>query len=349
MEKWYEAAPTEKTTVLYSRVRLVRNWKEYPFPRTMTREQSLSMTDRLCDGLRSIGEADGTEYRLAYLDRMPELEKTSLSERSVINRSAAKKKEASVLLLSPDERVSITVNGDDHIRIQTVEAGLSPLACYERADRLDDYIGERFEYSFDEKYGYLTAFPTNVGTGLRVSAVLHLPMLSRRKNFSSLLSDMGRFGTLVRGVYGEGGENFGSLYQVSNQRTLGMTERDLIDLVRKTAAELDGQERKLRAEILKQRRLARTDEIYKSYGVLKYARRLTRKDAMEFLSQLMAGVTDGVICLKKPCSLYGLMLCVQPANLLMRAKRPLDKEELDAARADFLREHLPEIAEGDGV
>ena len=274
---------------------------------------------------------------------MPELEKTALLERRAINRGISKKKEPSALILSEDERVGVALNGDDHIRIQILEKGLALTSCYEKADWTDDYIGERFEYSFDEKYGYLTPFPTNVGTGLRASVVVHLPMLSKKKNFNSLVADMGRFGTSVRGVYGEGGENFGSLYQISNQKTLGQTEKEIMDLVTKTAAELDAQERRLREEALKQRPLLRTDEAYKSYGVLKYARRLTRKDAMEFLSQIMAGAADGIFTLRKPCSVYGLMLGVLPANLLRQAKKPLSREELDVVRADFLRARLPEI------
>ena len=164
--------------------------------------------------------------------------------------------------------------------------------------------------------------------------VLHLPMLSKNKNFNSLVADMGRFGTQVRGVYGEGAENFGSLYQISNQKTLGQTEREIIDIVRKAALELDAQERRVRRQ---RKPVQAADECYKSYGVLKYARRLTRKDGMEFLSQIMTGITDGILKVKEPYSVYGLMLGIQPANLLSLADRPLDKDEL--------RRRLPEIIE----
>lgn len=337
MEKWYEVPERENSNVIYSRIRLVRNWKEYPFPGKMTREQNEEMTRRLCEGLAGLGTP-------VYLNRMSELEKTALLERRAINRGTSRKKEPSALILSEDERTGVVLNGDDHVRIQVLEKGLALASCYEKADKADDYIGERFEYSFDEKYGYLTPFPTNVGTGLRASAVIHLPMMSKKKNFNSLVADMGRFGTSIRGVYGEGGENFGSLYQISNQKTLGQTEKEIMDLVTKAAAELDAQERHLREEALKHRPLLRSDEAYKSYGVLKYARRLTRKDAMEFLSQIMAGVADGIFTLRKPCSIYGLMLGVLPANLLRQAKKPLSREELDMVRADFLRARLPEIS-----
>lgn len=205
MAKWFEEAEKEMSNVIYSRVRLVRNWKEYLFPGKMTREQGAEMTARLNEGLKDIGSLDGCRYAKAELERLADLDRAALTERRVLGRSMSKKKGPASLIVSEDERASIVLNGDDHIRIQVLEAGLNLEGCYKRADRLDDYISERFEYSFDEKYGYLTSYPTNVGTGLRASVVLHLPLLSRKRSFNSLVADMGRFGTAVRGVYGEGG------------------------------------------------------------------------------------------------------------------------------------------------
>lgn len=343
MAKWYEVPGNADSNVVYSRIRLVRNRDGYPFPGKMTKEQSQEMTTGLCEGLKDAGSLDGTRYQYLYLHQIPDLEKKALVERRAVNRSILKKSDPAGLILSEDERVGIILNGEDHIRIQVLEKGLNLAECYRRADLMDDYIGERFDYAFDEKYGYLTTFPTNMGTGLRASVILHLPMLSRKKNFNSLVADMGRFGTSIRGVYGEGSENYGSLYQISNQKTLGQSEKDIVDLVSKAAAELDAQERRIRKEALKQRPVICADEACKSYGVLKYARRLTGKDSMEFLSQIMAGVTDGILNTDKPCSIYALMLGIQPANLLSRAEKPLSKEELEVARADFLRAGLPEI------
>jgi len=343
MEKWYEIPEKPDSNVIYSRVRLVRNWEDYPFPGKMTREQSLEMTARLFEELKQMDIHDSVDYRFAFLHQMTELQRTALLERRAINRSLAKKTEPSALILSRDESLGISINGDDHVRIQAVEKGLNLSGCYDRADRMDEYIGGKIDYAFDEKYGYLTTFPTNVGTGLRASVVVHLPMLSRRRNFNSFVADMGRFGTSIRGVYGEGSENCGSLYRVSNQKTLGQSEKDIIDLVTKAAAELDAQERRLRKDAYKQHPVVCEDETYKSYGVLKYARKLTKKDSMEFLSQILTGVTDGILQLQEPCSIYALMLGIQTANLISKAERPLNKEEVEVARADFLRSRLPEI------
>jgi len=343
MEKWYEVPENIDSSVVYSKVRLVRNWAAYPFPDKMSKEQSMELTARILGGLQDVGQKSGNSYRYSYLHQMTDLEKAALVERKVLNRGILKKKDAGGLVLAEDERVGITINGDDHVRIQVLEKGLDLAECYKKANEIDEYIGECVEYAFDEKYGFLTAFPTNVGTGLRASVVVHLPMLSRKKNFNSLVADMGRFGTTIRGVYGEGSENYGSLYRVSNQKTLGQTEKDIIDLVGKAATELALQERRLRREALKHHELVCADEAYKSYGVLKYARRLSRKDSMEFLSQMMFGISTGILETVEPCSVYELMLGAQTANLLSRADRPLNKEEVDEARADYLREQLPEI------
>ena len=175
MEKWFDVPEKEGSSVICSRVRLVRNWREYPFPGKMTKEQSVEMTGRLMNGVKESGAFSGSRSRYLYLDRIPDLERTALLERRAISRGVSKKKAAAGLVLSEDERLGITINGDDHIRIQAVEKGAALTECYRRADQMEELLGSRFEYSFDEKYGYLTSFPTSVGTGLRASVVLHLP------------------------------------------------------------------------------------------------------------------------------------------------------------------------------
>ena len=235
------------------------------------------------------------------------------------------------------------LNGTDHIRIQLLSPGLNLEALWKQGDKLDDYVNQRFSYAFDKKYGYLTSFPTNMGTGMRASVVLHLPNLSMGKKFTGLVSEMGRFGASVKGVYGEGSENYGALFQVANQKTLGLTEKEIVDLVGRVATQLLNQERQVRAMALKKHRLECQDEAYKSYGVLKYARRLSARDAMTFLSQLMSGINDGLLETKEPCAVYRLMLGIQPANLQKLSDRPLGKEELDVARASYLRSELPDL------
>lgn len=343
MLRWFEQIDKTRPGVISSRVRLARNWVQYAFPAKLSDEEGQELVHRLEFGLKDLKEVDGREYEYAMLGEIEGLTRLALRERRIFNSSIAEKRGPAGLILSEDEDTSIVLNGDDHIRLQLMRTGLHLDELWERADRLDNYINERFPYAYDERYGYLTSFPTNVGTGLRACVVVHLPMLSSGKKFSALIGDMSRFGATIRGVYGEGADNFGSLYEISNQKTLGQSEKEILDTVTKTAVQLTNQEMQVRKLSLQRRRLEREDEVCKSYGVLKYARRLTARDAMIFLSQMMAGLMDGLIELEEECSVYRLMLGIQPANLQKISDKPLNKEELDIARAQFIRSQLPEL------
>ena len=343
MLKWFEQTQDKEPNVVSSRIRLVRNWDQYRFPKSLSPGESEELVKRLEYGLKDLNELDGTDYEYAYLEELDELSRRALKERRILNSSILEKKETVGLIVSRDECVSLVLNGDDHIRIQLLSSGLHLDQLWKKADQLDDYVNTRFSYAFDEKYGYLTSFPTNVGTGMRASVTLHLPTLSTGKKFQNLIGDMSRFGVTLRGVYGEGSENYGSLYEVANQKTLGLSEQEIIDLVKRIANQLNRQEKQVRQLSLKNHSLEREDEAYKSYGVLKYARRLSAKDAMVFLSQLMAASDDGILTFEEPCSIYRMMLGIQTANLQKLSHKPLSREELDVARAAYLRKELPEL------
>lgn len=343
MSKWYEEVKSASRGIIASRVRLARNWEEYRFPGSLSDDEAGVMIDRLKKELRGLPDTDGRDYEYLDIRRLSDLDRMALKERRLINRSMMEKKTPGGLIVSEDERVSLMLNGDDHIRIQVMGQGMSLRECYERADCLDDYINEKLPYAFSEKYGYLTTYPTNVGTGMKASVIVHLPTLSISKKFQDLLGDMGRFGAAVRGVYGRPGENPGDLYEVTNQKTLGLSEKEMIELVENVAVQLTDQENQVRKLSLEKHRLMREDEAYKSYGVLRYARRMAEKDGLTFLSHLMAGMADGIVRMKEPCSVYGLMLEIRNANLQKNSSRPLDKEELEVARAAYIRSHLPQI------
>ena len=343
MLKWVECEEENRQNIISSKIRLARNWSEYVFPAKLSKEESLEMVKRLCEGLADLGEQDGNQYETTYLEDLSELDRRALKERRVLNASVLSRKAPMALMVSEKEDISLVFNGTDHIRIQALSTGLHLQELLKTANEVDDFINARFSYAFDEKYGYLTSFPTNVGTGMRASVMVHLPSLSLGKKFSSVLTNMGRFGVSIRGAYGEGRENYGSIFEVTNQKTMGQTEKELADLVGKVAQQLNDQENQVRALTLKNHKLEREDEVYKSYGVLKYARRLTMKEAMTYLSQLMAGITDGLIKPDNSCSIYRLMLGIQTANLQKLSDRPLGKEELDVARAAYLRRELLEL------
>ena len=277
MTKWFEEVANDASNIVSSRVRLSRNWEEYKFPSRLEPDEARTMIARLKQNFRDLGDRDGQFYEYEDLELMEKLDRTALRERRLLNRTLAEKTTPGGILCSEDERVSMVLNADDHIRLQVLASGLDLQECYAKADALDDYINEKIPYAFNEKYGYLTSYPTNVGTAMKASVVVHLPSLTMNKKFQELLGDMGRFGTTVRGVYGRGNENYGDLYEVVNQKTLGITEQEILELVVNVAGQLSAQENQFREVSLSRHRLEREDEAYKSYGVLKYARRMTLK------------------------------------------------------------------------
>lgn len=344
MLKWFEHAQQTTPNIVLSRVRLARNLEDYAFPPKITDADALNLIKKVEFGLKNLHEFDGRNYEYAFLDEIREVDRRALRERRILNSTIVNKKSPTGIIISEEEDVSIILNGADHIRLQMLSTGLKLEELWNRADKLDDYINARFSYAYDEKYGYLTSYPTNVGTGLRASVLMHLPTLSKGKKFSALIGDMGRIGVTIKSVNGEGSENYGNLYEVSNPVTLGRTEKEIIDLISKAANQLNSQECHVRQIAIKNNPLEKVDDVYKSYGVLKYARKLSYKEAMSMLSQIMAGAADGLLKLDEPCSIYRLMLGIQPANLQKISEKPLDKSELEAARANYLREELPKLA-----
>jgi len=346
MEKWYEQViETPGNNYISSRIRLARNWDEYAFPRKLDTKQAAAMVGSLQYGLTDIDSVENRRMLTSTLDRMKETEKLSLKERRILNKNLCASKTPIGLIYTPEEDVSIILNGDDHIRLKLLSAGLNLEELWKRADKYDDFINSRFKYAFDEKYGYLTSYPTNVGTGMKANVVVHLPMLTLRKQYEGLINGMARFGVTIKGVYGQGRENFGNLYDISNSNTLGLSEKEIIELVNKAAYQLNQQENEARKVKRNAFGIAGKDEAYKSYGVLKYARKLTLKESLIYLSQLMTGISDEMIKFKTPCSVYSLMLGVQPGNIMNQADHPLEKEEIDVLRAAYIRQSLPEIEE----
>ena len=264
MTKWFEEVANDASNIVSSRVRLSRNWEEYKFPSRLEPDEARTMIARLKQNFRDLGDRDGQFYEYEDLELMEKLDRTALRERRLLNRTLAEKTTPGGILCSEDERVSMVLNADDHIRLQVLASGLDLQECYAKADALDDYINEKIPYAFNEKYGYLTSYPTNVGTAMKASVVVHLPSLTMNKKFQELLGDMGRFGTTVRGVYGRGNENYGDLYEVVNQKTLGITEQEILELVANVAGQLSAQENQFREVSLSRHRLEREERRLKA-------------------------------------------------------------------------------------
>ena len=345
MSKWFEQVANDPSNIISSRVRLARNWEEYKFPSKLSDREANTMISRLEEKFSDLGARTGRNFSFTSLGDMPEIDRIAMRERRLLNKTLVEKKSPGAILLSDDEEASIILNGDDHLRMQIIKPGFQLNACYGEADMLDDYVNEKIYYAFSPKYGYLTSYPTNVGTGLKASVLVHLPSLNASRKFQDFMTDMAsRFGVGFRGLYGRGTDNVGDIYEVYNQKTLGISEREILDLVTYAAHQLAGQETQIRRQSLEEHRLSREDEAFKSYGVLKYARKLAIKEAMTFLSHVRAGIEDGLLKPADPVSIYRLMTEIQPANLQKMSEKPLGQEELEEVRASYIRDNLPDLA-----
>lgn len=342
MNKWFEVTGKPQGIVVSSRVRLARNIDGFAFPEKLNAGERRKLIDTLRLGLSDL---DMNYVELGGLDPR---EKKALREKRVLHSTIASRDTEMGLFLSEDESVSILLAGDDHLKLQCQLPGSSLHKGWDILNDLDEQINEKFDYAFHEKYGYLTAFPTNMGTGLRASVVLHLPLISRERNFKRLMEEIGRMGISLKGVYGsDPSENYGCLYSLSNQKTLGQSEKEIIENVERFAMQLAGQERQAENEMVRTRRAELEDEAYKSYGVLKYARRLSLKEAMMYLSTVRMGIANGLITLKKPVNIHSLMVHVQPGMTEQFAGRKLTEDDYCTVRAQFIRSELPELLRQD--
>lgn len=233
------------------------------------------------------------------------------------------------------------LNEEDHLRIQSVAAGMDIDKAWDLADKIDDLLEESIEYAFDEQYGYLTSCPTNVGTGLRASYMIHIPALEATGQLQYMLQAISKLGMTVRGIYGEGTEALGSIYQISNQITLGQAEEDIIKNLKHITNQIIEQENKIRERFIKEQRMQIEDQLYRSYGILTNARVISGKEAMGLLSDIKLGYAMGLLEKTKPdMNIFQIMVYCQLGNLQKYIGRELSVSERDEARARFIRERF---------
>jgi protein arginine kinase len=342
MLRWFEQTGTDNDVVLSSRVRLARNIDRYRFSHKMNEAESMELLQDVHKKLAK--EKQLKPYHYFELMDMEAVQKTALVERHVIS-SFLQNQSVGAAFVSPDEKVSIMINEEDHIRIQSFAAGRNLGLAYKAADGLDDMIGAKYTYAFDERFGYLTSCPSNVGTGLKASYTLHLPALCNSRKIQGIANELGRFGLAMKPVFEMKGNAEGHLYQVSNQRTLGQTEEEILENLNNIVNGIVEQERKGRTYFVSKERLRIEDEVYKSYGILKYSRKMSLSDAMLLLSRLRMGIACGLIRLaeEQPFLTYQMMIGIQPANLKILSGGELSEGELDELRASFIRENIPAI------
>ncbi|KAF5050177.1 protein arginine kinase [Sedimentibacter saalensis] len=324
--------------VLTSRIRLARNLKNYKFPLKMTGEESNNVVEEVKNAV----DRQNLNYKLTYMRDLSDVEKSVMVEKHLISPALAEKKETGAFLLSNDEKVSIMINEEDHIRIQTLGTGMSLKECWELSNKIDDVLEEEVDYAFDRELGYVTACPTNIGTGMRASVMVHLPALSITNQIEKLLIGISQLGVAVRGVYGEGTKSMGHLYQISNQGTLGASEETLIDKISQIVAQIVEKEERMRAHLKKNNLYEIEDDCYRAYGLLTNARRMSTEEAMKLLSLLKLGKEMEIIDKAKDKDIYRLMVKIQPNNILSSTDTELTTKERDKMRAEIIRNELLE-------
>ena len=328
---WYREQKTDEGTIISARVRLARNILKYPFRSKITVQQAKSMISEVTEALGGFIVMDPGEY--SEVDRRMFLEKHIVSSEFIVNDMPKG------LMLQDDFNLSIMINEEDHIRIQALSPGDDIFASWEQANRIDDLIEESVEFAFDKEYGYLTACPTNVGTGMRASFMIHLPMLEKTGQLKNLLPAISKFGIAIRGIYGEGSESMGGIYQISNQITLGKSELDIINGLQSVAKNIIEKELWMREKMFEKHGLDITNNIFRACGVLAYSRKITLKEAMDLLSEIRLGLALGIQDLPRPeKSIYQIMMEVQPGHILRIEGSELDEVAQDVARANYLRQ-----------
>lgn len=335
MNKWYMRPGKEDDVCLSSRIRLARNLKNYPFPSKMTLQQRQEVCRAVWEAVQKGGFDGPLKLRYVEMDKISDTEAYSMVERHIISPNFAKYRAGRGLILSSDESVSIMLGEEDHIRIQVIAPGLDLHEAYDLADKLDTLLCESLEIAFDRRLGFLTECPTNLGTGLRASVMLHLPALSATGAIGRLSSSVAKLGLTVRGLYGEGSESKASLYQLSNQVTLGLSEETAISNLKSIAAQLMTQEKAARGQWS---RIYMEDKAWRALGILRTARMMSSDELFGMLSAVRLGVSLGLIEGITPSTLTTLMF--EAGANTIQLKGPMDEEDRDVFRAGLVRERL---------
>ncbi|MCL1999531.1 MAG: protein arginine kinase [Turicibacter sp.] len=337
---WYQHFSTDDGLVISSRVRLARNLKKYPFRTKLTTDMAKQVLEDVTTAvLDNRDSAWVKRLNLTSPAAHDEKSRNMLLEKHVISREFLKTKLPQGVLLQDDYNVSVMINEEDHLRIQTLSSGNDIQATWDVANRVDDAIEQNLEYAFDKNYGYLTTCPTNVGTGMRASYMIHLPMLERTGQLKNLMTAISKFGIAIRGLYGEGSEPMGCIYQISNQVTLGKSEHDIIQILQSVTKNIGDKESWLRAKMLERHRIDIENNIYRSYGILALSRKMAVKEAMDMLSEIRLGYAMEILDIPKPVKpLYQIMIEIQPGHITNYIGASSATElEMDIARAEYLR------------
>lgn len=337
MNSWLDSEEYDPV-VVSTRLRVARNIKDDVFPLYSTKEQSEETAAKIIKVVNDQFQED--DFSFNRLSEMESRERIKFMENHIISPGLLKHIDKGSFFVRNDGKVTIMINEEDHIRIQSLMPGLRLLEGWNICSQVDDLVEEKLEFAFDRKYGYLTACPTNTGTGLRASVMLHLPGISLAGCIGNIINTLKEIGLTIRGIYGEGTDAVGDLYQVSNQLTLGETEEEIIEKLERVTNQLINREKSIRAYLYKEKDREFEDKTYRSLGVLRYARILSSQEAMKHISMVKLGSDLGILEDYKGIELIRFMISIKPGNVQVSEKRAMAKKERDIVRADLTRKYF---------
>lgn len=331
---WYDTKGKENDVVVSSRIRFARNLADYPFESKLDKTSAREIIEKIS------GALGGGYSKIDFSDISP-VEAAALMEKHYVSHEFALKELPHALFLKEEQHLAVMACEEDHIRLQCIMPGLALEEAYKNAVGCDEQLDAELNIAFDEKLGYLTHCPTNLGTGMRASVMVFLPALTMTRSIESLSVQLAKLGLIIRGMYGEGSEPDGCLYQISNRVTMGITEEETIKKLSEVISQIALRERKARDIIKSDSYLKMSDRIFRSYGILKYARLMSSGEFMKLYSDVRLGIALGMIKDLSYEKLGEIMIGILPANLVMSAGgKQLDGSERDTLRADYVRKQL---------
>lgn len=336
--EWLRGSGPESDIVMSSRIRLARNLADYPFIRRCNDIDKANLESTVRERIKGNDALSDLQFiNVAELDL---LDRQLLVERQLISRELANSDGARSVAIDDAERLSLMVNEEDHLRLQVIKSGLDIDGAWEQINTLDDRIEEHLTYAYHPEFGYLTACPTNVGTGMRVSVLVHLPALVITKEIEKVFRSAQKINLVVRGLYGEGTQAMGDFYQVSNQITLGRSEAELIEMVSDVIRSVIEYERKARNFLIDQRQNDLFDQVSRAYGLLQNAQQISSEETMHLLSRVRMGINLGLIANLEIPDVNQLFIRTQPAHLQKIHKTELDSDQRNIERANYLQAQL---------
>lgn len=336
--EWLRGIGPEADIVISTRIRLARNLPDFAFVSRASPGDRQEIERLLRTKIAAAAPDAGWEF--VDVGQLDALDRQFLVERQLISRELAEAEGARSVAIEPQERISLMINEEDHLRMQFMHSGLDLQAVWQSAGDLHARLQEQLRFAYHERWGYLTACPTNVGTGMRVSVMLHLPALVITRQIEKLFRSLQKIGLAVRGLFGEGSQAMGDFYQISNQVTLGRSEEDLVKQIREIVPTIVDYERKARDVLIRETQRTLHDRVSRAYGILRTAQTISSEETMLLLSSVRMGVNLGLIDDLQMPVVNKLFICTQPAHLQKLAGSELETADRNIERARFLRDHL---------